>query len=153
MKIAPSSHPPAPHILLIDDNCDGLLVRRSLLEEAGCRVTLARSGEEGVDLFHGAKFQLIVTDFRMPGGMDGIEVIRRIRATDPEARVILLSGFVEPLGLNEENTGADAVIAKSANEPVQLSRAVKRLLNRAVRKPASSQKKTRISAGVSAASL
>lgn len=134
------TEPPAtPNVLLIDDNSDGLLVRRTLLEEAGCRVTLAHSGEEGLELFGGGVFELTVTDYRMPGGMDGIEVIRRIRTSQPQARVILLSGFVEPLGLNVENTGADAVIAKSANEPANLVRSVKRLLNRPSRKPPTSQ--------------
>jgi CheY-like chemotaxis protein len=139
-----------PDILLIEDNSDGLLVRRSLLEEAGCRVTMARSGEEGLHHFGKHSFELTVTDFRMPGGMDGVEVIKRIREQQPHARVILLSGFVEPLGLNEENTGADAVIAKSANEPANLVRAVKRLLNRAVRKPPSSQQTHRRPNGVNA---
>jgi CheY-like chemotaxis protein len=142
-----------PDILLIDDNSDGLLVRRSLLEEAGCRVTLARSGEEGLNHFGTQPFELTVTDFRMPGGIDGIEVIKRIRAQQPQARVILLSGFVEPLGLNEENTGADAVIAKSANEPANLVRAVRRLLNRAVRKPPASQRAAQRRSGISAGSL
>ena len=147
MKTAPSL---TPQILLIDDNCDGLLVRRTLLEEAGCNVTFAHNGEEGLHLFGEGGFDLTVTDFRMPGGIDGVEVIRRIRLANPEARVILLSGFVEPLGLNEENTGADAVVAKSANEPAHLVRAVKRLLNRSVRKPPASQKNIRVRAGVSA---
>jgi CheY-like chemotaxis protein len=142
--------PFTPSVLLIDDNSDGLLVRRTLLEEAGCRVTLARSGEEGLELFDGGAFQLTVTDYRMPGGIDGIEVIRRIRSAQPEARVILLSGFVEPLGLNAENTGADAVIAKTANEPANLVRSVKRLLNRPTRKPPGSQMR-RNHTGVSAA--
>jgi hypothetical protein len=47
---------------------------------------------------------------------------------------------VEPLGLTEQNTGADAVLTKSANEPAQLLRTVKRLVNRTVRKPPGSQK-------------
>jgi CheY-like chemotaxis protein len=150
MKTSPAS---TPEILLIDDNSDGLLVRRSLLEEAGCRVTLARSGEEGLDHFGAQSFELTVTDFRMPGGIDGIEVIKRIRERQPEARVILLSGFVEPLGLNEENTGADAVIVKSANEPANLVRTVRRLLNRAVRKPPGSHRGIRRRNGTSASSL
>jgi CheY-like chemotaxis protein len=65
----------------------------------------------------------------MPG-MNGIEMIGRIRERNRAARIILLSGFVEPLGLNEKNTGADAVIAKTSSEPVMLVRSVKRLLNR-----------------------
>jgi CheY-like chemotaxis protein len=138
MQILTSSTPSIPNILLVDDNRDGLLVRRCLLEEIGCCVQTAANGEEGLRLFQAAKFDVVVTDYRMPR-MNGAELIQRIRLLDPNARIILLSGFVEPLGLTEENTGADAVIAKSANEPARLVRAVRRLANRAVRKPPGSQ--------------
>lgn len=135
MKIPISS---TPKILLVDDNRDGLLVRRSLLEEIGCCVQIAINGEDGLKLFETAKFDVVVTDYRMPG-MTGGELIQRIRMLDPHARIILLSGFVEPLGLTEQNTGADAVVTKSANEPAHLVRSVRRLLNRVVRKPPGSQ--------------
>jgi CheY-like chemotaxis protein len=128
-----------PNILLVDDNRDGLLVRRCLLEEIGCCVQIALNGEEGLKLFQAGKFDVVVTDYRMPR-MNGGELIQRIRALEPNARIILLSGFVEPLGLTEQNTGADAVLLKSANEPAQLVRTVKRLVNRTVRKPPGSQK-------------
>ena len=72
MKTAPVA---TPKILLIDDNKDGLLVRRTLLEEAGCKVTLARSGEEGLKIFEGGAFELTVTDYRMPGGMVTVGVV------------------------------------------------------------------------------
>jgi CheY-like chemotaxis protein len=131
--------PSIPNVLLVDDNCDGLLVRRSLLEELGCTVTVAHNGEEGLQLFRSSNFDVVVTDYRMPR-MNGVEMIAHIRQTNPNARIVLLSGFVEPLGLTEENTGADCVIAKSANEPGHLMRAVKRLLNADKRKPPSSQR-------------
>jgi two-component system, chemotaxis family, chemotaxis protein CheY len=139
MKIGPA----APFkILLVDDNPDGLLVRRLLLEELGLEVETATNGEEGLRRFEGGRFDVVVTDYRMPR-MDGIEMIRRIRAQDAAARIILLSGFVEPLGLNEANTGADAVIAKTSGEPAMLARSVKRLLNRMPpRKPVSSARAT-----------
>jgi two-component system sensor histidine kinase and response regulator WspE len=128
------------HILLVDDSRDGRLVRRSLLEEQGYQVQTAHDGEEGLKLFQTAHFDLVVTDYRMPR-MTGVELIVCIRQTNPNARIILISGMVEPLGLNEENTGADAVIAKSANEPSLLMRAVKRLLNQGpARKPPSTQR-------------
>jgi CheY-like chemotaxis protein len=137
MKYPPD--PISPHILLVDDNHDGLLVRRAVLEEAGYTVQVARTGEEGLRLFQSAAFDVVVTDYRMPG-MNGAELIACIRQTNPNARIVLLSGFVEPLGLTEENTGADSVIAKSANEPGHLTRAIKRLLlNGGKRKPPSSQ--------------
>lgn len=126
-------------ILLVDDNRDGLLVRKSLLEELGYRVQMAASAEEGLKLYESSTFDVVVTDFRMPR-MDGVELIGRIRKRNPNARIILLSGFVEPLGLTEENTGADAVIAKTNHEPVHLVRWVKRLINGAGRKPPGAQK-------------
>ena len=128
-----------PKILLVDDNPDGLLVRRLLLEELGYSVQIAVNGEEGLKLFETAAFDVVVTDFRMPL-MDGKELIQRIRTLDPNARIILLSGFVEPLGLTEQNTGADTVIAKSNHEPAHLTRSVKRLVNRGQRgKPPASE--------------
>jgi CheY-like chemotaxis protein len=131
--------PSIPTILLVDDNRDGLLVRRLLLEEVGYAVQIAVNGEEGLKVFEAARFDVVVTDYRMPH-MDGAELIQRIRLIDPNARIILLSGFVDPLGLTEQNTGADAVVIKSANEPAHLLRSVKRLVNRTARKPPQSQK-------------
>jgi len=126
--------------LLVDDNRDGLLVRRLLLEEMGCRVEVAVDGEEGLKLFESSNFDVVVVDYRMPR-MNGVEMIARVRAKDATARIILLSSVVEPLGLTEENTGADVVIAKNAAEPTHLARSIKRLLNRApLRKPPGRQK-------------
>ena len=131
MKSSPSQ---GQTILLIDDNRDGLLVRRALLEEAGYRVTAATNGEEGLKLFETSTFDLVVTDYRMPK-MDGLQVIQKIRTEKPGARIVLLSGFVDPLGLTEANTGADVVLPKGASEAVALVRSVKRLLNGPLRKP------------------
>jgi CheY-like chemotaxis protein len=133
-----------PRILLVDHNRDGLLVRRALLEEAGCTVEIAIDGEEGLKLFEAADFDVVVTNHRLPR-MTGTELIQRIRRGNPNARIILLSGFVEPLGLTEESTGADAVIAKSSSEAAHLVRWVKRLANRApARKPPGAQKAARV---------
>lgn len=132
---------PVPaHILLVDDNSNGLLIRRALLEEQGYRVDVASCGEAALKLFEGSTFDLVVTDYRMPG-MNGVELIGRLRALQMHSPIVLLSGFVEPLGLTEANTGANAVIAKSANEPAHLIHAIKRLLRpeRAPRKPPASQ--------------
>ena len=136
MKATPDSN---ATILLVDDNKDGLVVRRSLLEELGYRVEIAPNAEEALKAFAVSRFDVIVTDYKMPR-MNGTELIERIRKVDPNARVILLSAFADPLGLTEQNTGADAVLMKSSREPAHLVRAVKRLLNRpAARKPPGSQ--------------
>jgi len=71
----------------------------------------------------------VVTDYKMPR-MDGLELIVRLREEDPDISIVLVSGFVDTLGMNEASTGADAVIQKSANEVTHLVRAVSRLLRR-----------------------
>ena len=134
-----NSSPREPDILLVDDNPDGLLVRRLLLEEVGCHVQIAHSGEEGLKILESSKVDVVITDYRMPG-MDGAQFIQCIRERYPHPRIILLSGFVDPLGLTEENTRADAVIPKSSKEAVHLLRWVKRLMKTPPsRKPPGSQ--------------
>lgn len=139
MRSLPTCHP--SDILLVDDNTFGLAARKSVLEELGHRVKTFRSAEEALAEFQQAHFDLVITDFKMPG-MNGIELIRQIRALRPSVPVILISGYAEALGLTEASTGADAVIAKSANEVSHLTRAVSRLLRRrALAKPVASARK------------
>jgi CheY-like chemotaxis protein len=137
----PSAAAAPPHILLVDDNRDGLLVRRSLLEEVGYVVEIARNAEEGLKFLQASSFDVVVSDYRMPR-MNGKEFIQRVRQTTPAAGIILLSGFVEPLGLTEETTGADVVLIKDSNEAVHLLRWIKRLMNRgAQRKPPAAERR------------
>jgi CheY-like chemotaxis protein len=136
-----SAAPITPNILLIDESRDGLLVRRALLEEFGCRVEAASDCEAGLKLYKSASFDVVITGHRVPG-LNGIDLIARIRKVNPNARAILVCGLIEPLGLTEENTGADAVIAKNAKEPVQLVRSVRRLTSRGPgRKPPAKQER------------
>jgi len=119
---------------MVDDNRDGVLARRSVLEELGYQVISAGCGADALKLVKEHEFDLVVTDFKMEP-MDGLELIRNLRAGDFAKPIILLSGFVENLGLRPESTGADAVVQKSANEVANLLRHTKRLLN-PPRKPA-----------------
>jgi len=129
---------PSARILLVDDNKLGLIARRSVLEELGHRITTASEGEEALQQFSPGKFDLLITDYKMPR-MNGLELIRKVRELDSNLPVILISGYAEALGLTEANTGADAVIPKSAHEVQHLVRSVNRLLRRATpRKPVAS---------------
>ncbi len=127
-------------ILLVDDNKHGLIARKTVLQQLNYRVATASNGEEALELFRQQHFDLVITDQRMPR-MTGMELIRTLREMGSRVPIILLSGFVEPLGLDERSTGADVVIAKSVNEVGHLIRASDKLLNpRGVRKPPRSQK-------------
>ena len=130
---------PAARILLVDDNAHGLKARRMILMDHGYEVETAASGEAAWESFQKNHFDIVVTDYRM-GGMNGVELIRRIRASDNPARTVLLSGFIDCLGLNEQSTGADELISKTNKEVSDLLRTIKKLAARPRRRGASSQR-------------
>jgi CheY-like chemotaxis protein len=139
MRIAPSYRASSPAlILLVDDNHDGVVARRSVLEELGYRVVPACSGPDALMHVEQQEFDLIITDYKMVP-MDGLQLISHLRKNEFQKPIILLSGFADSLGLREELTGANVVIQKSANEITQLVRSTKRLLT-APKKPAGSQR-------------
>src|SRR5271170_2839222 len=116
MPARKSAAPAIPsRILLVDDNANGLKARKTVLEELGYGIVTASNGHDALERFTPQKFDLVVTDYKMPR-MDGIELIGHLRNLAPDVPIILISGFVDSMGLNEENTKADAVIQKSANE-------------------------------------
>jgi CheY-like chemotaxis protein len=118
----------------------GLIARRAVLEESGYVTKIADTPEEALRHFKPGQFELIITDYRMPG-MEGTELISRIRNLDKTVPIILISGFTEALGLDQANTGADIVLQKSSNEVSHLLRAVSRLLRKKpARKPPASEK-------------
>jgi CheY-like chemotaxis protein len=115
-------------ILLVDDNPDGVMARRSVLEELGYRVITAGCGSDALQSIEESVFDLVITDYRM-SPINGLELIARLRKKDFRNPIILLTGFAESLGLRPDNTGADVVIMKSANEVSNLVRHTRRLLN------------------------
>ena len=136
MRSAPSYHAQRPAlILLVDDNGDGLLARRSVLEELGYQVVSAACGADALQSVERQEFDLVITDYKM-SPMNGVELIARLRERKFSNPIILLTGFAESIGLRPENTGADFVIQKSANEVSNLVRHAKRLLT--PKKPAGS---------------
>lgn len=83
-----------PVILVVDDEP---LVRSTVcgyLEHMGHVVTAAASGDEAYRMVReGARFDLLLTDIRMPGEIDGFELIDRVRALRPRAAVIAMSAY------------------------------------------------------------
>jgi CheY-like chemotaxis protein len=131
-----SLEPSNLRVLLVDDNRSGLAARRAVLDELGYRTAVADTPLRALAMLRDEHFDLLVTDYKMPD-MDGIELISKVRTARPGLPVILLSGFVDALGITEKSSGADVVIMKSANEVPQLIRAAGRLLKLSRKPPAS----------------
>ncbi len=82
----------AMRILLIDDDDD---IRKSVgdyLEARNYTATRVNSGEAGLRVLQTEPIDIVITDIMM-SGMDGFEVLRRVRAESPETEVIMVTGF------------------------------------------------------------
>jgi UDP-3-O-[3-hydroxymyristoyl] N-acetylglucosamine deacetylase len=78
-------------ILIVDDEERIVKSITGVLEDEGFGIVTAKSGEEALDIFQREIPLLTLLDIWMPG-MDGIEVLKRLKGIDPKCPVIMLSG-------------------------------------------------------------
>lgn len=74
------------HILVVDDSLTQVIALKNFLENNGFRISIAMSGEEGIDLAKQEKPDLIIMDVYMPG-ISGFQATRFL-STDPDTRTI-----------------------------------------------------------------
>ena len=78
-------------ILLVDDESTIRLTLGALLERTGYDVTSAESGEQAEHLLEQERFDLLLTDLKMPG-LDGMQVVAAARQCQPDVAIIVLTG-------------------------------------------------------------
>ncbi len=78
-------------ILIVDDEERVLQSIAGVLEDEGFQVTIAKSGEEAIGIFQQEEPDITLLDIWMPG-MDGIEVLKRLKWMVPDCQVIMISG-------------------------------------------------------------
>jgi CheY-like chemotaxis protein len=96
----PRTDYPARIVVLIVE--DEVLIRMLLadaLRHAGCDVIEAANAEEALVVLHTSQCpDVLVTDVRMPGSVDGFELAAYVRRTKPALKVIITSGHAGPNG-------------------------------------------------------
>jgi two-component system nitrogen regulation response regulator NtrX len=78
-------------ILIVDDEERVVQSIAGVLEDEGFQVTEAKSGEEAIKIFQQEVPDVTLLDIWMPG-MDGMEVLKRLKWIAPECQVIMISG-------------------------------------------------------------
>lgn len=116
-------------ILVVEDEA---LIRLMVTEELsfeGFDCHEAANGEEAIALIDAApeRFAVLVTDFHMPGGRDGVEVARHFRARHPNAPVIVVTGRPDALAERSSVRPFDVLLRKPFT-PSQLLASIRHLL-------------------------
>jgi len=116
-------------ILVVDDTEINRHYLKKILEAGGFDVEMASSARAACELLRSRRYQLVITDLRMPD-MSGIDLLKGVRAERLPVGVIVLTAFGEPSdALLAMKAGADDFITKSF-EPDHLRLLVKRILER-----------------------
>src|SRR5215831_12997684 len=117
---------PSLSVMIVDDDRDLAEGLAELLEIHGYTVAVAGNGREAVERFRDQDYDMTFMDVRMPV-MNGVDSFFEIRKIKPEAKIVLMTGFKEPivsralengaLGLLNKPFAAEAMLklAESAN--------------------------------------
>jgi len=116
-------------ILVVDDEEVLRNLASEVLSEEGYQVALASSGQEALDQMKQETFDLVIADLKMPG-MDGMELLKRIKQRDKEVQVILLTSYLSPTtALSSLEAGAFWYLTKPLDDISIFTEKVKLALN------------------------
>ncbi|MGD2125239.1 MAG: response regulator [Desulfobacteraceae bacterium] len=102
--------------LLVDDEPGILKVLSISLADRGYQVFTAESGEQALHIFNEMQPAIILTDIKMPG-MDGIQLLQKIKEESPETEVIMITGHGDmELAIQSLKYAASDFITKPVND-------------------------------------
>ena len=117
-------------VLVIDDEKPTLSMFRLFLKAYGYEVHIAEDGEKGLEIFNEIKPEIVFTDLKMPG-IDGLEVLEKIRNSNIKSEVIIITGHGD---MEKAVKALDLSASDFINKPVErealnsaLARAKKRI--------------------------
>lgn len=105
-------------VLLMDDEEVIRKVVRDLLSSVGYDVDTAEDGEKAIEMYRSAMdqgdpYEAVILDLTVPGGMGGVETVKRLREMDQGVRAIVSSGYSTDAAMSDpERYGFAATVAK-----------------------------------------
>jgi DNA-binding NtrC family response regulator len=125
------------NVLIVDDEEDFLETIINRLKKRDIDATGSRSGEEALEVLKVKPFDVVVLDIKMPGGMDGIDVLKEIKKLYPLTEVILLTGHASvETSIDGMKLGAFDYLMK----PIKLEELLKKIAQAIEKKDAQEQK-------------
>ncbi len=93
-------------VLLVEDDVAVAALTTDMLQELGYHVVRVASAREGLNVLAEAnRFEVVVSDVMMPGGMNGTTFVRELRHRGVDLPVVLVSGYAEAVKRGPDNAG------------------------------------------------
>jgi two-component system, cell cycle response regulator CpdR len=80
-------------ILIVDDEAISVMVMSTYLADLGYDVQTASTGKEAIERGHEFSPDLLITDWRLADDVDGVEVSKRLKESNPSLQILLISGL------------------------------------------------------------
>jgi two-component system sensor histidine kinase EvgS len=106
MEAAMDDSPAQRNILIVDDDENvALSLQDGLATLPNCGIVVATDGDQALQVFGRRPFDLLITDYNMPG-MDGMTLARRVRQLYPQTAIIMITGYSSDV-LRDQADSAD----------------------------------------------
>ncbi len=100
------------NILIVDDNPNMSSLLSDILEIFECKSVCASDGEEALKCLESQKFDMVITDLRMPK-MHGIDLLKTVKEDYPQLPVVVITGFSDDTTKDKAiDARADGFLAK-----------------------------------------
>ncbi len=104
-------------ILIVDDETEATATLSKFLETRGYKTDTASNGAEALERVRAIKYELVLTDLRMPG-MDGADFLARVRLEQPQLPIVVMTGHTN---LDDQDAlWAQAGVAAVLHKPLNL---------------------------------
>ncbi|MDP1570097.1 MAG: sigma-54 dependent transcriptional regulator [Vicinamibacterales bacterium] len=139
---------PTTRILILDDDVETCRFMQELLARPGREIETTTDPEMAIDRARAKPYDLVVSDLKLNARLDGIDVLRQIRAAAPSTQVIIVTGFGElEKAVEAVREGAFDFVSKPFNI-TEIKQLVERALQQAPSLPATAAVRDTIAPGL-----
>jgi len=122
---------PAGKILVVDDEQIIRNLFSKTLGREGYEVVTAKEGDEALKLFAKDTFNLAIMDIKLPGGVDGVKLLKQFKETDPDIEGMIITGWASlESAIEALKNGASEYLTKPFDRIEDVVRVINRLVEK-----------------------
>jgi CheY-like chemotaxis protein len=107
-------------VLLVDDDADGLEIRKRIFESKGHQVVAVSTATRAREQFLADPPETVILDLRLPKAEDGLALIREFRAASVHLKIVVVAGWCADLDGRAEAALVDVILSKPIRSEVLL---------------------------------